>query len=159
MNKKDQAGFEKSQGPVLFVDDEPVTHRLVDALLKGWDVRHAYSGAEALKILDDENIHIVLSDIGMPGMDGITMLREIKRRRGTTQVIILTASEDVGDLINALEAGANDFLLKPLRKESILAALTNTTAKIDRWKSTMRELFNRKRGTDEVPERSLNASM
>jgi len=78
-------------------------------------------------------------------MDGLEFLREIRTTRGIVQVIIVTASSRTDDLINSFEAGATDFLLKPLRKEDIEDALENILIKIHRWKATMKELSHKKK--------------
>ncbi|QTA88426.1 response regulator [Desulfonema magnum] len=131
--------------PILFVDDEPTTHLIIKNHLKGWNVKSAYSAEEALDILNKHHILIVITDISMPGMDGITFLREIRKTRGIIQVIIVTASDRIDDLINAFEAGATDFLLKPFKKEDIEEALENIVSKINRWKATMKTLFEKRR--------------
>jgi len=131
--------------PILFVDDDPVAHELIKSYLKDWEIRSAYSGKDALEILGEESIKIVISDINMPGMDGLDLLREIKRTRGIVQVIIATATEQVQDLLGALEAGANDFLLKPFRKDDVEEALEHTLLKLERWKGKMKDLFKKKK--------------
>ncbi|MDY6842560.1 MAG: response regulator [Thermodesulfobacteriota bacterium] len=133
--------------PILFVDDDPLAHELIKKYLRDWDIQFAYSAEDALSILNRENILIVMTDIMMPGMDGITLLREIKKTRGLIQVIIVSASEELEDLMNALEVGANDFILKPLKKKDIEGALENSMAKITRWKTTMKTLFQKRRKT------------
>ena len=133
--------------PVLLVDDDPVQHALVGKYLQDRPVRHAYSASEALHILQQEDILLVILDLYMPEMDGMEMLRRVKRHNGIVQVMVVTASEAAEDLLRALEAGANDFLLKPLDKRSLEDALENALARINRWKSTLMELFQRKRGS------------
>jgi len=143
--KSDNSEIHKPQTPILFVDDEPMAHVIMKHHLKNWNMESAYSAEEALEILNKRHILIIISDISMPGMDGIEFLREVRRRRGIVQVIIVTASNRIDDLINAFEAGATDFLLKPLKKEEIEEALENILAKINRWKTTMKALFHKKK--------------
>lgn len=130
---------------ILFVDDDPVIHRLIQVFLKDWDVVYTFSAEDALNIMENENIQIVISDINMPSMSGMELLSKIKKRYGTTQVIILTGEGEIDNLFSALSLGANDFLLKPIDKESLENALKNTIDKISRWKNAMKEIFNRKR--------------
>ncbi len=141
----DKSEANKPHTPILFVDDEPMAHVIIKHHLKEWTIVSAYSAEEALDILSKRHILIVISDISMPGMDGIEFLREIRKTRGIIQVIIVTASNRIDDLINAFEAGATDFLLKPLKKEEIEDALENILVKINRWKKTMKTLFGRKK--------------
>ncbi len=130
--------------PILFVDDDQIVHKLVEVYLKNWKVFYAFSAEDALDILDKENIQIVITDINMPNMNGIELLKNIKKKHGTVQVIMLTGENDVEHLINALSQGANDFLLKPVTKEKIEEALSHTFEKISRWKKAMKEIFNKK---------------
>jgi len=139
--------------PVLFVDDDPIMHRLIDVLLKDWEVFHADSAEKALEILQEESIMIVLSDIAMPGMDGIELMRKIKQIYGAIQVILITSKFETEYLVNALESGANDFILKPVSRETLFSSLDNTAAKIHRWKSAMKLLFEKRRKRkEETPE-------
>jgi CheY-like chemotaxis protein len=136
----------KPRTPILFVDDEPTAHLIVKSHLKDWHIISAYSAEEALEILNRQHILIVITDIGMPGMDGLEFLREVRKTRGIIQVVIVTASNQIDDLVSAFEAGATDFLLKPFKKHEIESALENILVKIERWKATMKELFQRRKG-------------
>ena len=131
---------------VLFVDDDQIAHKIVKKHLEDWKIESAYSGKEALDMIDRGDFRIVVTDISMPGMNGLELLRKIKRTHPLIQVLIVTASDDIDNLISAFEAGANDFLLKPLKRKEIEIALENTMEKLDRWKKTMKELFLKKRG-------------
>jgi CheY-like chemotaxis protein len=142
--------------PVLVVDDDPVQHALVGKYLQNWPVRHAYSAPEALHILQREDILLVILDLYMPEMDGMEMLRRVKRHNGIVQVMVVTASEEAEDLLRALEAGANDFLLKPLDKRSLEDALENALARINRWKCTLLELFQRKKRVHQELEKAAS---
>jgi CheY-like chemotaxis protein len=133
------------QEPILVVDDDPVQHALMKSFLKNRLAIHAHSASEALAILQREEVLVVILDLYMPEMDGLEMLRRIKRHNGIVQVIVVTASEETGDLMGALEAGANDFLLKPLTRQALENALENALARISRWKLTLLELFHRKK--------------
>ena len=92
----------------------------------------------------------------MPEMDGMEMLRRVKRHNGIVQVMVITASGETDDLLKALEARANDFLLKPLDKRSLEDALENALARITRWKSTLLELFQRKKRVHQEPEKAAS---
>ncbi|MBN2809001.1 MAG: response regulator [Deltaproteobacteria bacterium] len=134
---------------VLFVDDDPVAHLLIDDYLAGRKVHHAYSAEDALILVEKENIPIVITDIYMEKMDGIELTRKIKKNRSTHQVIIITGDSETINLLNALDAGANDFLVKPLKKEKLLEAVDSTEAKIQRWKDALKDLFSKKREGEE----------
>jgi putative two-component system response regulator len=99
----------------LVVDDEP---RLRSALARvmegdGFDCLQASSGAEALELLAPHAVTIVLSDLRMPSMDGITLLREVRARHPDTAVVMVTAVADVDVAVNCLANGAIDYLMKP----------------------------------------------
>ena len=131
---------------VLFVDDDKIAHKIIKKHLEDWKFESAYSGEEALDMINRGDFQIVVTDISMPGMNGLELLRKIKRTHPLIQVIIVTASDDIDNLISAFEAGANDFLLKPLKRKEIEIALENTMEKLDRWKKTMKELFLKRHG-------------
>ncbi|MCP3945170.1 MAG: response regulator [Desulfobacteraceae bacterium] len=134
----------KQQIPILFVDDDPLAHTLIDVHLEGRMVYHAYSAEDALTIMEKENIPIVIADIYMEEMDGIEFTRKIKKIQNTVQVIIITGDSETYNLVNALDAGANDFLVKPLIKEKLIEALEHTEAKIQRWKDALKDIFSKK---------------
>jgi len=131
---------------VLVVDDQPPNVRLLEAILapRGYDVRTASSGEEALAALDADDMDLVLLDIVMPGKDGYEVCREIRERPGTAYlpVVMVTASGDE-QKIKALEAGADDFLTKPVNKNELLARVASL-ARIKRYQDTI------KRQSDEL---------
>ena len=131
--------------PILFVDDEQTAHLIIRNHLQDWLVESAFSAEEAIQIIHRKHILIVITDIRMPGMDGISLLREVRKNRGIIQGIIVTASNEIDDLIDAFEAGASDFLLKPLEKKDIEEALESAVTKLNRWKTRMKELFTRRK--------------
>ncbi|MDY6879080.1 MAG: response regulator [Desulfatiglans sp.] len=132
---------------ILFVDDDEVTRVLAQKYLSNWNVQLAASAQEALELLNKGNYQIVIVDIMMPDMDGIELLKNIRKTRPLIQVIISTASDDVENLISALEAGACDFLIKPLNRENMEEALKRTIEKLDRWKTKMKALMKKRRST------------
>lgn len=89
---------------------------------------------KALDIIQQQKIHIVLSDIKMPGMDGIELLEKIKRHNGLVQVIMMTAYTTMSTAISCLEQGANDYIIKPFDDiEDVSSVIEYTISKIDRW--------------------------
>ena len=130
--------------PILFVDDDPIIHRVVEKYLKNWNFTSVFSAKEALEALENKNFVIVITDLRMPGMDGIELLREIKARyNNRVQVIVITVSDDLEDLVSALDGGASDFLLKPLKKEVLEEVLEHTLLRIDRWNQTLNLLVSK----------------
>lgn len=152
-SKQDKLEIRNPDAPILFVDDDPVIHRMIRIYLKNWAVEFAYSAEDALKMLETKDFVIVITDVRMPGMDGLELLREIKRTYGNrVQVIVITAYGEVDYLTRAFYGGASDFLLKPFNKEDIIAVLENALSQINRWKKAMKAVLDKeslaKKGQD-----------
>ena len=89
---------------------------------KGFDVVTAPDGASALDAFDRVGPDLVLLDLMLPGMDGIEVCRELRRRSGVP-VIMLTARSDTSDVVEGLEAGADDYLTKPFEPDELVARI------------------------------------
>ncbi|MBC8431584.1 MAG: response regulator [Desulfobacterales bacterium] len=107
---------------MMLVDDEERFLSTTQKLLvkKGYDVVTAVSGAEALEKLRVQNVHVVILDVKMPGMDGNAVLREIKRQFPLTEVIMLTGHATMESAIDGLKSGAIDYLMKPADIDEII---------------------------------------
>jgi len=118
---------------ILLIDDEPDIVRVLGISLKadGYDVMPALSGAEGLEVFTREKPAIVITDIKMPGMDGIEVLKKIKNLDPNTEVIIITGHGDIDNTIEALKYGASDFISKPVRDDALSIALTRAKEKIE----------------------------
>jgi len=101
---------------ILIVDDEEdICSTLADFLQgKGYEIFQANTGEEALRLLKEVRPHLVLLDIRMPEMDGIEILRRVRKLDQEVGVIMITAFHDVGIAQEALKLGACDFVTKPL---------------------------------------------
>ena len=125
---------------VLAVDDQTTNLRLLDAVLapRGYRVLTAGSGEEALRLLEHEDVDLVLLDILMPGMDGYETCAAIRARPATEflPVVMVTASGEQQRL-RALEAGADDFVTKPFDQSELVARVASL-ARIKRYQDTMR---------------------
>lgn len=107
------AGDEK----IMLVDDEPEILEMLEGLLKseGYTVRCAQSGDDAIRRFKEEAVDVVVTDLRMPGMDGLEVLRSIKAIDSSVEVIVLTGHASIDTAISALKSdGAYDFLTKPL---------------------------------------------
>lgn len=126
---------------VLAVDDQPANLRLLDAHLspRGYRVLTASSGADALALLQTEDVDLALLDIVMPGMDGYELCRRIRSTPATEflPVVMITASGSEQRLA-ALEAGADDFVVKPFDRGELLARVASL-ARIKRYHDTIRQ--------------------
>ncbi|WP_029415658.1 sigma-54-dependent transcriptional regulator [Brevundimonas bacteroides] len=113
---------------VLVVDDDPAQRRLVQAVLdrEGYQVVHAESGGEAIdRLTKGGGADVVLLDLVMPTMSGMECLAEIRTAGVTTPVIVLTANGGIETVVKAMQAGAQDFFVKPASPERILVGIRN----------------------------------
>ncbi len=110
---------------VLIVDDEqPLRSAIRRALaLEGYGVNEAASGEEAISALQTSRADAILLDVLMPGIDGLEVCRRLRAAGDTTPVLMLTARETVSDRVAGLDAGADDYLVKPFALEELLARL------------------------------------
>ncbi len=115
---------------VLVVDDEPAVRQVLAAALSkaGYAVDSAASAAEALARLDKAPVDVVLSDVFMPVTDGIELLRQARARGHAATFIMVTAFASVDSAIEAIKAGAWDYITKPVRNEEILHRLEQIDA-------------------------------
>jgi len=107
---------------MMLVDDEERFLSTTKKLLsrKGYDVFTATSGAEALEELRTHNIHVVILDVKMPGMDGIETLKAIKRTYPLVEVIMLTGHGTIDSAVEGLKSGATDYLTKPTDVQDLI---------------------------------------
>jgi two-component system cell cycle response regulator len=112
-------------GRVLVVDDVLPNVKLLEAKLSSeyFDVLSAYDGPDALRVIEDHPPDLVLLDVMMPGMDGFEVCRRIRGNPATMHlpVIMVTALSDPSDRVQDLEAGADDFLTKPVDDVALFA--------------------------------------
>lgn len=115
---------------ILIVDDEENARLGLSKLLahEGYKVASAANGQEALEYLRRSKVHLVISDINMPGMNGLLFLRELSRNYPSLHVIMITAYGGVESYLEAMNYGAFEYLHKPVKLEelkSVLRKLTN----------------------------------
>jgi DNA-binding response OmpR family regulator len=108
---------------ILIVEDEPGMASFIEKGLgsRGYATKVCREGAEATAIASDEDFDLMILDLGLPDVDGLSVLREIRRRGERMPVIILTARDDIGDKVEGLDAGAGDYVTKPFKLEELLA--------------------------------------
>jgi DNA-binding NtrC family response regulator len=106
---------------ILIVEDEQKMLRLLELKLseEGWTIFSAGDAETGLKILSRETIDLVLSDIKLPGMNGIEFLQAIRRAHTDTPVVLMTAYGSVEKAVEAMKSGANDYVLKPFSLDEI----------------------------------------
>ncbi len=117
---------------ILLVDDEEGIRKVMSVSLRdaGYEVWTAESGERGLEIFKREQPALVLTDIKMPGMDGIEVLRRIKERETDAEVIIITGHGEMELAISALQLEASDFITKPIHDEALFVALKRAEEKI-----------------------------
>ncbi len=106
---------------LLAEDDEIMRISVYDRLRKfGWQVDEVENGLDGAAMLNKNEYHLVISDIRMPGMDGMGLLTKVKELSPDTDVIIMTAYGSVDDALNCLRAGASDYILKPFDLDDLI---------------------------------------
>lgn len=110
---------------VLVVDDEPAVLAAVERALKlaGYEVEAAANGEQALKSVTASAPDAMVLDILMPGVDGIEVCKRVRAAGDATPILMLTARDAVNDRVDGLDAGADDYLIKPFALDELLARL------------------------------------
>ncbi len=121
---------------VLFIEDDPMNRRVVKDLLDvaGATMTGAEDGATGLQMLDAQDFQIVLVDLRMPGMDGITAIQHIRARadaKARVPIIVVTAMAETADRVRGLLLGADDYLIKPVDMEDLRAKVQQTLKRFE----------------------------
>ncbi|HPS82142.1 MAG TPA: response regulator transcription factor, partial [Candidatus Limiplasma sp.] len=107
---------------VLVAEDNPNTRKLMETVLKreGYEVHTARDGEEALRVMGEQHIDIVLLDIMMPNMDGFTFTEELRQSGDNTPILMVTAKQMPADKHKGFLVGTDDYLTKPVDMEEML---------------------------------------
>lgn len=126
---------------VLIVDDEKDFVEMFSLRLKGQGehVSTAYSGKEALAVLEATGIDVVVLDIRMPGMDGIDTLKQIKAKYPLIEVILLTGHGSADTAVQGMKSGAFDYLMKPADFDDITEKLESARNRKDEQEERIRQ--------------------
>jgi len=110
---------------ILVVDDEEPFRRLLNKELtrKGYTVEVAHDGGEALRLLHDRSFDIILLDVVMPSVDGISLMKKMKEDSGTPAIIVLTGKATVETAVDAMKNGAYDYLTKPYKLDELVIVI------------------------------------
>ena len=116
---------------ILVVEDERDLNRVISKRLEseGYSIDRCFDGEEALDFIDVGEFDAIIMDIMMPHINGIEVLKQMRSRNNTTPVLLLTARDGIGDRVNGLDAGADDYLVKPFAFEELLARIRVMTRK------------------------------
>ena len=149
----------KASGPILVVDDDPGIRELLRVALRraGYDTVETGSAEDALAVLEAQPVSLVLLDNQLPGMTGQELVTQIRSTEGrsTLPVIIVAAAARANHRVRALEAGADDYLVKPIRVAELLARVAAHLRRHDAWTNVWSQRHDRRaaltRALCEVP--------
>jgi DNA-binding response OmpR family regulator len=121
---------------VLVVDDDSLIRELLSQALSsnGYEVVQAESGEEALRIIENEKIFVQLFDMQLPGINGVELCRKSREMNPVAVRFAMTAYVSVFNLIEAREAGFDDYFVKPYTVDVILNNVANAFEKVERWR-------------------------
>ena len=108
---------------MVVAEDDPSVRNAAERVLEldGYQVQTANDGNAALDLITSAKPHAVVMDVMMPFADGLTITRELRQRGNRTPILLLTARHEVGDRVAGLDAGADDYLVKPFAVDELLA--------------------------------------
>ena len=108
---------------IVVAEDDPSVRKAIMRVLEleGYQVKTAQDGNAALDLIVSAKPHAVVMDVMMPFADGLTVTRELRHRNNRTPILLLTARHEVGDRVAGLDAGADDYLVKPFAVDELLA--------------------------------------
>ncbi len=123
---------------ILLVDDDESVGTVLSALLvqDGFHVRYARNAQEALAVLESQPVEVMITDLRMPGMDGLELLRCTKARWPEVQIIMLTAHGSIPLAVAAMQEGATDFLVKPFERAEVLRVVHKAAVLAERSAET-----------------------
>ena len=136
---------------ILIAEDEPQLSRVLVAAIThvGYEVDAVLDGKEAVEYAQKNSYDVIILDIMMPVMDGITALRKIRASGDKTYVLMLTAKAEVDDRVTGLDSGADDYLTKPFSLKELLARLRSKERREDEFTPTELEFGDLSLDTEE----------
>ena len=139
---------------VLIIDDEEVLQDVLTVLLRreGHQTHSAFSGEEGLEMLDREEIDLVLLDLMLPGMHGMQVLREMRRKHPDVVVVVITAFSSIESAIEAMREGAFHYIPKPFKNEEVLLTLRKglEQRRLTNENKSLREQLRQRFGFDNI---------
>jgi DNA-binding NtrC family response regulator len=111
---------------IMVVDDEPGVRGVLSTILEraGYRVHTAGDADEALRVFQSVEVDAVITDVRMPGRDGVALLEEIQGRRADVPVLLVTAFGTIDGAVSAMKLGATDYITKPFKRRRLLEALS-----------------------------------
>ena len=122
---------------ILVVDDEQAIISLLEQAFsrKGYEVWSALDAETALEILENQTIYVMFFDLNLPGMNGIALCREIKKRRPVSVIYAITGYASLFELADCRDAGFEDYFKKPVNLSTLMDKAASAFEKIERWKN------------------------
>ena len=114
---------------ILIVEDEKNLCDMIGKSLHsaGYEVDLSYDGEDALEMIYAEKYDLIVLDLNLPGVDGMEILRELRKENEETKVLILSARSQIADKVDGLDAGANDYMEKPFHLQELEARVRSLT--------------------------------
>lgn len=114
---------------ILIVEDEQILNDTINKSLKksGYEVESAFDGINAMEMIEIESYDLIILDLNLPHMDGMEILKNLRKEDEETKVLILSARSQIKDKVEGLDAGANDFLQKPFHLDELKARVRSLT--------------------------------
>lgn len=114
---------------ILIVEDEQILNDTINKSLKksGYEVESAFDGIDAMEMIEIESYDLIILDLNLPHMDGMEILKNLRKKDEETKVLILSARSQIKDKVEGLDAGANDFLQKPFHLDELKARVRSLT--------------------------------
>lgn len=128
------------QHEILIIEDEPDIAGMLEYLLRdeGYAVTVAYTGESGLQLISEHNFHMVVLDLSLPGIDGLTVCNRIKQG-STIPVMILSARDKDSDVISGLEIGAEDYMTKPFNHREFILRVGKILSRV-KWIDKQQEI-------------------
>lgn len=120
---------------ILLAEDEEQLSRVLVAAMKSvnYDVDAVFNGRDAVELAKKNSYDVIILDIMMPIMDGITALKQIRKSGDKTYILMLTAKAEIDDRVTGLDSGADDYLTKPFSLKELLARLRSKERRDDQY--------------------------
>ena len=147
-----------SNGTILVVEDQESARESLVELLRGegYDVHEAADGQDGISKINQLDLDVVLTDLMMPGADGLTVLKHVREFSPQTLVVLMTAHASVETAVEAIRSGAQDYLLKPLVFDDVLRKIQNLMS--HRQLAWENQLLRREVSGHFAPDRPLGRS-
>ena len=145
--------MEDKKATIIIVDDEDKERRVISLSLKdNYNILLAQNGKQAMELINNNRVHLVLTDFNMPEMNGLGLLRWVKENYKTIPVIIMTAFGSIENAVEAMKMGAHDYISKPIKIEELEAVVAKSLqfGKLLEENLTLKEKIKKYEGFNEI---------